>query len=40
MGILTILLLFVGLSSLGSGASIAAESKKLPEWDIVRRGKD
>jgi len=33
MGILTILLLFVGLSSLGSGASIAAESKKLPEWD-------
>jgi hypothetical protein len=33
MRILTIVVLLVGFSSLGSGASIAAESKRLPEWD-------
>ena len=33
MIILTIVVLLVGFSSLGSGASIAAESKRLPEWD-------
>src|SRR6185369_2083266 len=33
MRILTIVVLLVGFSSLGSGAPIAAESKKLPEWD-------
>ena len=33
MRILTIVVLLVGFSSLGSGAPIAAESKRLPEWD-------
>jgi iron(III) transport system substrate-binding protein len=33
--ILTIIFLILGFSSLGSAASIAAESKRLPEWDKV-----
>ena len=33
MRILAIVFLLLGFSSLGSAASIAAESKRLPEWD-------
>src|SRR5689334_24737350 len=33
MRILTIVFLLLGCNSLGSAASIAAESKRLPEWE-------